>query len=90
MRVVHASSQVYAPPDLAGLYTLHDLSLNGRLFYKKLLHYQSEVLSCFLLFGEKSVTKLASTTGSTKWQLTLCPPVAGSAGFGDLDILSTF
>ena len=90
MRVVYASSQVYAPPDLAGLYTLHDLSLNGRMFHKKLPHYQSEVHSCFLLFGEKSVTKLASTTGSTNWQLTLCPPVAGTAGFGDLSVLSTF
>ena len=71
MRVVHASSQVYAPLDLLGVYTLHDLSLNGCLLYKKQPHYQSKVLCYFLLFGEKTVTKLVSTTGSTKWQLTL-------------------
>ena len=69
--VVHASSQAYVPLDLLGVYTLHDLSLNGCLLYKKQPHYQSKVFCYFLLFGEKTVTKLVSTTGLTKWQLTL-------------------
>ena len=86
-RVVHASSQT---PRLAGVYKLHGLSLNGRLLYKKLPHYQSELLSCFLLFGENSVTELVSTTGSTKWQLTLYTLVAGLAGFGAFLILPNF
>ena len=34
------------------------------------------------------MTELVSTTGSTKWQLTLYTPVAGLAGFGDFLTLS--